>query len=176
MNNKAIKYSASPREMALFNLVGKAVCKIQFLEDALNHLIVIKNPKATNRKDADQILDKSRKKNTFGNSIKIVKCKNLLPEKLQEDLENFKNERNWLIHKSMPYHIDEFYTDHGCLKLFNRIKAISDTAETLQHAVEAEMMEYCMGRGMDITNVYNELVKRLSPEAVEQRYGLKKPV
>ena len=43
MNNKAIKYSASPREMALFNLVGKAVCKIQFLEDALNHSIVIKN-------------------------------------------------------------------------------------------------------------------------------------
>lgn len=175
MKQTDIKYPASQREAALFSLVGEAVCKIQFLEDAINHSIAIKNPKATNRKDADRILDKGRKKNTFGDAVKIIEKKKLLPEDLQNDLANFKGERNWLIHKSMPYHIDELYVEQGCLNLFNRIKKISDTAEILQRAVETEMMEWCVENGMDITNVYNELVRQFGPDAVERMYGLKKP-
>ena len=175
MNEKTIKPPANEREKALFTLVGEAVCKIQLLEDAVNHIIAIKNPRAIKRGDANRILEKQRRNNTFGDAMKIIEKKKFLKEDLQNDLAKFKNERNWLIHKSMPYHIDELYVEEGCLNLFNRIKNISDTAVDLQYAVEAEMMEWCIEKGMDITNVYNELVKRFGAEAVEKIYGLKKP-
>ncbi len=129
----------------LFYLIGEAVCMIQFLEDALSHSITLKidvqHPNRIPKKDADAYLKKHQSR-TLGNAINLAKEKGLYAEDFQRNLSSLLQERNWLIHKCAPHHIDDLIEITGRDQLFNRIKAITQQALKLREALEVDMIEF----------------------------------
>lgn len=146
----------------LFYLIGEAVCMIQFLEDALSHSITLKQdvqyPYPILKKDAEAYLNKYQSR-TLGNAITIAKEKDLYTDKLQNELSDFLKERNWLIHKCAPHHIDDLLEASGRDQLFNRIKAITQRAIYLRKVLEIDMIEFSEERGLDMSRVRSVMKK-----------------
>ncbi|MCB1563299.1 MAG: hypothetical protein KDJ75_06975 [Alphaproteobacteria bacterium] len=92
--------------ITLYTLLGKAVWTIQHLEDALNRVIIIKNPEANTKTKADEIL-KSYRKLPLGRAIERAEKEQTFDDGLQERLKDFLQERNWLIHHCMYESADD---------------------------------------------------------------------
>ena len=148
----------------LFYLIGEAVCMVQFLEDALSHSITLKvnvqHPNRIPKKNADASLKKYQSR-TLGNAIKIAKEEGLYVDGLQNNLSSFLKERNWLIHKCAPHHIDDLLEVSGRDQLFKRVKAITQQALKLREALEVDMIEFSEARGVDMARV-REVCNKLS--------------
>ena len=108
----------------LYCSLGRGVWHLQYVEDALSTLITIKHEVKTPGRipevEARALLQRHRR-NTLGTSLKIVQAENLLPLQLQEDLGRFKEERDWLVHRSQNSHGDLLYTDAGRSETFARL-------------------------------------------------------
>jgi hypothetical protein len=94
---------------------------------------------------------------TFGKAIQVAKKDSLYPDTLLNDLTGFLEKRNWLVHKCVPYNIDDMHEVSARDKLFCRIKDIANKAKTLQQAVEADLMSFSELMGMDMSRVRAEI-------------------
>lgn len=145
------KKSASQNEINLYCLIGEAVCMAQLLEDALSTSITlkkeVKKPRTISRKEADKFKEKHRS-NTLGSAIKLTRKESILPELLQEALENFVLERNWLIHTSIQNEEEAL-----SISTKNRIQSISQLAQILLESVNADLMQYSSSVGVDMSGV-----------------------
>jgi hypothetical protein len=81
----------------LFNLIGQGIWYLQMMEDALHTTITVKHdvktPGAIPQNEAKSLLAQHRRK-TLGQSL-------ILSPNLQKSLEEFKEERDWLVHRSV---------------------------------------------------------------------------
>lgn len=161
MNIKDNLKPASEPDISLYLLVGEAVCAVQHLEDALSHLIVLKKITPPTKQKADQHLEKHRLY-TLGRAIKIGVEAGVFSEELQENLNTFLNERNWLIHKSIAKSREEWDLNNSREELFNRIKAIITKAQEIQQMIEKNMMEFAESKGRDMSRVKAETKKYYS--------------
>lgn len=141
---------ASKNEITLYTFLGESLCAVQFLEDAISHSIVIKKTEPHEKKEAD-ILLKEHKKYTLGKALGIIKNESLLPKHLEIEISKLLIERNWLIHKSITDNKDELKSDLFFNMLFERIKALTQKAKTLQISIEQDLIEYCEKKGIDMT-------------------------
>lgn len=159
MLNEKYKFkSASDQELSLYILVGEAVCAVQHVEDALSHLIVLKNVTPPSKQEADHLLEKHRSY-TLGKAINIGEKAGLYAETLQQDLKKFLSERNWLIHKSIAQGRDEWDLNITRDQLFRRIKAITTNAQKLLQMIEEDMIEFSEANGKDMSQVRAEINK-----------------
>lgn len=149
---------ASQKEIYFYTLLGESLCAVQILEDALSHAIVLKKTEPDQKKEADDLL-KQQRFYTLGKAIKIVKEESLLPKPLEIELSKLLKERNWLVHNSITGNKNDFKPDTYFNKLFDKIKAITSEAHKLQILIELDLIEYCKKKGIDITNVKNEMDK-----------------
>lgn len=142
---------ASQYEINLYCLIGEAVCMVQILEDALSVSITLKKEvrKASTipLKEANKLREKYRS-HTLGRAIKITKEAKILPKPLQEALENFVSERNWLIHKSIQNENEALSESNK-----HKIKSICETARALRKSVEDDLMVYSSSVGVDMSRV-----------------------
>jgi hypothetical protein len=149
---------ASQQELSLYCFVGESVCAVQHVEDALSHSIVIKKIKPQLRSEADKLLKKHRSY-TLGQAIKIAKKESLFPESLQQELIEFLEERNWLIHKSIAQGRDDWDSNISREKLISRIKTITTQTQKLQQLIEEDLIVYSEDNGVDMTRVRAEINK-----------------
>ena len=137
----------------LYMSLGRGVWHLQYVEDALNTLITIKHevktPGRVSKVEANALLAKHRQ-NTLGTSLKITKAESLLPSSLLDELSKFKDERDWLVHRSQNSHGDLLYTDAGRAKTFARLDAFAEEALRLQTAVLQEIDLFVAAAGVDI--------------------------
>lgn len=156
---KNIKFKeASEKETFLYGCLGESLCAVQILEDALSHSIVLKKTEPDQKKEADNLLKKQRSY-TLGKAISIVKKESLLPKPLEIELSKLLTERNWLIHKSITDNKKEFKSDSYFNKLFERTKAITLKAKTLQISIELDLIKYSEKKGIDMSKVKNDMNK-----------------
>lgn len=153
MEEKLVFIPASPSEISLYCCMGEALCMIQELEEALSHSITLKKYYAASKKIADEALNKHRKNYTLGKAVQLAGREKLYPEDLQNDLNDFYKERNWLVHKSMFESRDDIYSASSRSKLFQKIKSIADKARKLQHEIELDMADFCSMKGRDMSKV-----------------------
>lgn len=153
-----------------FILIGESIWFLLNVEEALNNYIVLKKdvkvPGAVPFDQAEALLTKQRK-NTFGKSLKIAREAQILSEELQQRLDSFKDERNWLVHHLMHKHHEDLYLDETRSALMNRLSAFSDEAQILHRLVETEMENFVVAHGIDrkkITKDAGEYIKRLKGE------------
>ena len=149
---------ASQDEISLFCFVGEALCSVQHIEDALSHSIVLKKEKKCNKAEADHLL-KNYRSYTLGKAINIAKRAGLYSEQLQQELEAFLSERNWLVHKSIAQNRDDWDLNVSRDQLFRRVKAITNQAQRLQILIEEDLMNFSEANGVDMSRVRSEMKK-----------------
>ncbi|WP_027393237.1 hypothetical protein [Aquimarina latercula] len=149
---------ASQKEIHLYTLLGESLSAVQILEDALSYAIVLKKTEPDQKKEADDLLEKQRFY-TFGKAIEVAKKESLLPKNLEIELSKLLIERNWLIHDSITSNKNDFKSDAYFSKLFERIKPITTKALKLQISIELDLIEYSKKKGIDMSNVENEMNK-----------------
>lgn len=143
---------------------------IQLLEGALSVSITlkkdVKHPGSMSKEEANNRL-KKRQSLPLGRAIEVAKESNLYSDTLHNDLENFREERNWLIHKLVNHNLDDMYAASKRDELFHRIKTISNKASMLQQTIETDLLEFSESKGMDISRTRAAIKKhQLRPEGV----------
>jgi hypothetical protein len=137
----------------LYVSIGKGVWHLQYVEDALQTLITIKHeirvPDRIKAQEARDLLAKHRR-NTFGTSLKIVGNHCLVSQPLFDRLNAFKEERDWLIHRSQNSHGDRLYTESGRAETFARLAAFIDEARILQAALMHDIDTFLAAAGLDV--------------------------
>jgi hypothetical protein len=147
----AIKIPANQDEITLYCFIGEALCKIQHVEQALSHSITLKMNPAETMEIADEILIQHQSF-TLGRAIKLAIKENLYCLALQEELNVFLVQRNWLVHKAIFESREDLYSNKK-EELFKKIKSISDKAEIIQHEIEHDMINFCSARGKDMSKI-----------------------
>lgn len=158
MNEKRIYRSASDHEISLYCHVGEAVCSVQFVEDALSHSIVLKAGTPPSKAEADQSLEKYRKY-TLGKAIGIAREETIYSELILSRLQDFLNERNWLIHKSVAQGTVNWEGHEHTDSLIDRIRAITKQAQELLQMIEEDLIAFSEVNGKDMSKVKADIRK-----------------
>ena len=152
MRGNVIKIPANQDEITLYCFVGEALWKIQIVEQALSHSITLKmNPAATKQR-ADEFL-KQHQSYTLGTAIKVAIKEKLYDSSLQDELNAFLGQRNWLVHKAMSESRHGLNWENKKEELFQKIKSISDRAENIQREIEYDMISFCSLKGKDMSKI-----------------------
>lgn len=142
-----------------YNLIGKAVWHIQYVEDALCVFIMIvgeiKTPGAWNDEDIAVLVKKNRSF-TFGKLLSVAKKKITLSDDLRERLQSFKEERNWLIHRVNHESGNSLYVLEERTLIFSRIEHIYEEARELQAKILNELTKYLDDQGIDSEKIMDE--------------------
>ena len=154
----------------LFVLIGAGIWHLQNLEDALHTCITIKRDiqyrGSKSPEQAESILSKHRK-NTLGTSLQISRKAKVLSTFLQDRLEKFKKERDWLVHDVVYQYREDLYLDEKRFALMNRIQTFSDEAGILQKLVAKEMEDFVVTQGVSrewINNYAQQTISNLKGE------------
>jgi len=155
----------------LYASIGESIWHIQNLEDALHTCITIKRDikkrGAMHSEQAEAILLKHRK-NTLGNSLRISREAQVLSVELQNRLDKFKDERDWLVHRSVYQHREDLYEDKKRYTLMARIKMLSGEARALQKLVARELEDFVVAQG-----VSREWIENQAKQAISELKGVK---
>lgn len=143
---------ANNDEITLDCYLGEALLKTQMVEQALSYSITIKmNPEETKEK-ADEFL-KKQQRYTLGTAIKTAIENKLFNTAIQDELNSFLGQRNWLVHSVLIGNEEDFNSGNIKEVLFQKIKSISNKAEDIQRVIEYDMIEYCSSKGIDMSKI-----------------------
>lgn len=141
---------------ALYRKIGKGIWHLQYVEDVLHTLITlkveVKTPGWVTHEKAQQLLAKHRR-NTLGTSLRIAKESNLVTSSLEAQLAHFKEERDWLVHRSLNSYSELLYTDEGRAEMFERLEKFLSEATVLQRAIANELASYAESHGISVAGV-----------------------
>ena len=152
MPENKIRIPANNSKITLYCYLGEALLKIQMLEQALSYSITIKmNPDET-REKADEFL-KKHQRYTLGQAIKTALEKKLFNSAIQDELNSFLEQRNWLVHSVLIGNEEDFNAGNIKEALFQKIKSISDKAESIQRVIEYDMIDFCSSKGKDMSKI-----------------------
>ena len=150
MKENVIKIPANNNEINLYCFIGEAVFKTQMIEQALSHSITLKMNPAETKERADEFL-KQNQSYTLGHAIKIAIKERLYNLSLQNELNAFLEQRNWLVHKVICGNEEDFNAGNIKEELLYKIKAISDKAESIQSVIEYDLIDFCSSKGKDMS-------------------------
>ena len=169
MSENIIKIPASQDEITLYCYVGEAVWKIQIVEQALSFSITLKmNPTAT-KEHADDFL-KQHQSYTLGKAIKVAIKEKLYDSSLQDELNAFLVQRNWLVHKVMAESQHGLNWENKKEELFQKIKFVSDRAESIQREIEYDMLNFCSSKGKDMPKLRSLLKLQEQGVRIKREY------
>lgn len=152
MKRNIKKIPANQDEITLYCFVGEALWKIQIVEQALSHSITLKMNPAVTKERAGEFL-KQHQSYTLGKAIKAAIKEKLYDSSLQDELNAFLDQRNWLVHKAMPESKHGLNWEDKKEELFQKIKSISDRAESIQREIEYDMINFCSSMGKDMSKI-----------------------
>jgi hypothetical protein len=150
MKKNVIKIQADNNEINLYCFLGEAILKTQMVEQALSYSITLKMNPTETKERADEFL-RQNQSYTLGHAIKIgikEKLHNLL---LQDELDAFLQQRNWLVHKVICGNEEDLNAGNIKKELLDKIKAISDKAESIQRVIEYDLINFCSSKGKDMS-------------------------
>jgi hypothetical protein len=153
-----------------FSLVGQGIWYLQHVEHALNTFLTVKGDikeiRSVSEEEGEKILSKHRR-NTLGTSMRIAKEKGVLSKELMSALNVFKEERDWLVHRSMNENGDDLYLNKDRQALFERLEEFAEQAKGLQKMIAKELEDYVVGKG-----VSREWIQRCAILDINRKKGL----
>ncbi len=159
MKDNVIKIPANDSEINLYCFLGEALFKTQMAEQALSHSITLKMNPAETKERADEFL-KQNQGYTFGHAIKIAIKEKLYNSSLQDALNDFLQQRNWLVHKVICGIEEDLNAGNIKEELFHKIKSVSNNAESIQRVIEYDLIDFCSSQGKNMSET-RELLKLL---------------
>jgi len=170
MKENIKKLSASNQEINFYTSLGEALIKTQVVEQALSHSITLKmNPDETKER-ADEFL-RQQQSYTLGKAIRIAIKEKLFQSPLQDELNAFLDQRNWLIHKVICGNEEDFNSGIIKRELLERIHSISDKAEIIHRGIECDLIDFCSSRGNDMSNI--RALLDLQDKGIRVRNGIR---
>lgn len=146
----------------LYHDIGACIWHMQYLEDVLHTFLTmkveLKEPGKVPAKEAMALLAKHRRA-TLGTSIRTAENNNALPQELIDQLRLLKEERDWLVHRSMHQDGENLYTDIGRDTIFTRLSVLQDGITRLKTEIVKEVEIFCSGHGLSATQA-NSLAER----------------
>ncbi|MFC7774000.1 hypothetical protein [Flavobacterium sp. GCM10027622] len=152
MEANRTKIPANQDEINLYCFLGEALLKTQMVEQALSHSITIKMNPAETKEKADEFL-KQNQSYTLGQAIKIAIKQKLYNSSLQDELNAFLQQRNWLVHKVICGNEEDLNAGNIKEELFNKIKSVSDKAESIQRTIEYDLIDFCSSKGKNMSKI-----------------------
>lgn len=150
MKKNDIKIQANNNEINFYCFIGEAVLKTQMAEQSLSYSITLKMNSTETKERADECL-KQYQSYTLGQAIKIAIRENLFNLSMQDELNAFLKQRNWLVHKVIIGNEEDFNAGKIKEELFHKIKDISDKAENIQRLIEYDLIDFCSSKGKDMS-------------------------
>ncbi len=109
---------------------------------------------------AEEILLKHRSR-TLGRSLGIARKAQVLNPSLQKRLEIFKEERDWLVHRSVYQNRQDLYVEDKWFALITRIHKFSEEALALQKLIAKELEDFVVAQGVSRDQIINMAEKNL---------------
>lgn len=72
---------------------------------------------------------------------------------LQDELTTFLEQRNWLIHKVIIGNEPDFNAGKIKEGLLDKIKSVSDKAESIQNQIQYDMINFCSSKGENMSKI-----------------------
>ncbi|MFA7086006.1 MAG: hypothetical protein WC145_04995 [Aliarcobacter sp.] len=123
---------------------GLSVYKSQCLEETFSNMLLLNricNKSLKSLEDIDnEILSSSKK--TMGNLIREVKIEYKLTNKLEEDLFEILNKRNYLVHKYFKENIQKFFTELGQKEMLSFFLEFIDESTRIDNELEIYYQDY----------------------------------
>lgn len=152
MKENAIKIPANDHEIALYTSLGEALMKTQVVEQALSHSITLKKNPDETKEQADEFL-KRQQRYTLGHAIRVANEEKRYNISLQEELNAFLVQRNWLVHNVIPGNEEDF--NAGIIKkdLLIKIDSIRDKAAIIHRKIEYDLIDFCESKGKAMSKI-----------------------
>jgi len=153
-------------------LVGGALWHIQYLEDALVNFLSLKLlherrcAGTTVTIEEAQAFLSERRRLTFGPLVESCASRKVIRLEHQPRFETFKQERHWLVHRSMVESGDHLYGDSTRSAVFARIDAIREESIYLKKLVVSDLETWSAAHGVD-----TEAAQRKAEAAVRKLKG-----
>lgn len=136
---------------ALYHDMGACIWHIQYLEDVLHNLLTmkveIKEPGKVEKSVAMALLAKHRRA-TLGTAIRTAENFRALPQELVAQLRSLKEERDWLVHRSMHQDGDGLYTSDGRDAVFCRLALLQQKTIRIKSQLVSEVEAFCASHGI----------------------------
>lgn len=137
----------------MYWLTGQAIWYLQQVEMGLSISITLKGEiqkRGSVPKDkADAILSKHHA-NTLGTSINTAKKKNIYDQLFFDRLSRFKEERDWLVHRSVRLNGEDLFVNESRDKLFRRIESFTKEAIALNGEILADLVKFSTRQGVQV--------------------------
>jgi len=150
MKENIHRIPANRDDLNLYCQLGEALLKTQVAEQALSYSITLKMNPAETKERADEFL-KQHQTYTLGKAIKIAINEKLYSLPLQDELTTFLEQRNWLIHKLIIGNEPDFNGGKIKEELLEKIKSVSDKAESIQRVIEYDLIDFCYSQGKNMS-------------------------
>jgi len=138
-----------------YQRVGAAIWHVQYLEDVLVSFLAMKiiGPKRSAGQatavEMDALLTQKRRL-TLGPLIQACIGQNIITSALEPQLETFKTDRHWLVHRSLVECGDELFNDAKREAVFRRIYSVQEKAIALKKLIAVDMEAWLAGQGLDV--------------------------
>ena len=138
-----------------YQLIGAAIWHVQYLEDALATFLTMKLGHEARcagsgfAPDEATTLLAARRRLTFGPLLESALSRKVVRRAHKPRFETFKEERHWLVHRSMVENSDDLYLESTRMRVFGRVALISDEAIDLKNIVVAELEAWAVAHGVD---------------------------
>ena len=139
-----------------YTLIGKAVWHVQYLEDVLATFLAVKvidQRRSAGKKlpadDAVQLLADKRKI-TLGPLLAACQTHKIIRPEQQARFDAFKEERHWLVHRSLIKSGNDLHAADARAVMFARLTFVADEAISLKAAVFDDYQDWLGQRGVDL--------------------------
>jgi len=140
----------------LYTLIGNAIWQVQYLEDVLVTLLSAKiiyerrcAGNAMPPDDAERLLADKRKI-TLGPLLEACRSRKIIRTGQQSRFDAFKDERHWLVHRSVIESGDNLYAAVTREAVFVRIAGIGEEAISLKAAVFEDFQAWMRQHGVKL--------------------------
>lgn len=112
----------------LYRLLGKSLCATQVLDHTVAYCLGLwlELPPDKTRKMVESSLKK-----TFGQLLATLRKHGLVPDGFDARLGQYRNERNWLVHRFYAENYEDIFSASKVVGLVNRITAVHGEARGL---------------------------------------------
>jgi len=138
---------------------------LQHTEHALYHFIAakveMKELGALSKEAAQQVLEKHAR-NTLGTSVRIAREHGVLSSDLLKQIESFKEERDWLVHRLAHSDGRQLNIPSREQSLVARLDHFASSAKALQSRIGEEMERFVTSKGVSKQAIEAEMQKILN--------------
>ena len=132
----------------LWKMMGRGLWGVQNFESSMvTYIVLLLCPKGTPAQKAYDLLEKHNKK-TMGQLLNKLKEHRKLPEDFEERLNNFLNERNWLVHRLNRENHTDLYNPNKFNSLIARLDFINNESKALTEMMVNLCHQSCIAEGV----------------------------